>query len=87
MLDAVYVDTVEEQSIVAIKPRPAFRPLFEIATMREDSRICLVNERDLENGKRPTAHEQGAQADMCSWWRRGRVELHLKRGIELLLAA
>ena len=32
MLDAVYVDTVEERRIVAIRPRPAFRPLFEIAT-------------------------------------------------------
>ena len=39
MLDAVYVDTVEERTIVAIRPRPAFRPLFEMTTMREASGI------------------------------------------------
>ena len=32
MLDAVYVDTVDEKAIVTIRPKPAFRPLFEIAT-------------------------------------------------------
>ena len=37
MLDAVYVDTVEEKAIVAIRPKPVIRPLFEIATTREDS--------------------------------------------------
>ena len=47
MLDAVYVDTVEEKRIVAIRPRPAFRPLFEVATTREDSGVVLVSERDL----------------------------------------
>ena len=31
MLDAVYVDTVEERRIVAIRPRAAFRPLLEKA--------------------------------------------------------
>ena len=28
MLDAVYVDTVEEKAIVAIRPKPAFQHLF-----------------------------------------------------------
>ena len=28
MLDAVYVDTVDEKSVVAIRPKPAFRPIF-----------------------------------------------------------
>ena len=48
MLDAVYVDTVEEKRIVAVRPRPAFRPLLEIATTREGSGIVLVNEKDPE---------------------------------------
>jgi hypothetical protein len=48
MLDAVYVDTVEEKRIVAIRPRPAFRPLFEVATTRDGSRTILTNENDLE---------------------------------------
>ena len=44
MLDAVYVDTVEEKSIVAIRPKPAFQLLFEIATTREGSDVVLINE-------------------------------------------
>ena len=35
MLDAVYVDTVDEKAIVAIRLKPAFRSLFEIATTRD----------------------------------------------------
>jgi len=47
MLDAVYVDTVEETSIVAIRPKPAFQPLFEIATTRKGSDVVLINEPPL----------------------------------------
>ena len=43
MLEAVYVDTVEGKSVVAILPKPAFQPIFEIATSREDSGIALIN--------------------------------------------
>ena len=32
MLDAVYVDTVEDKSVVAIRPKADFRPIFEVAT-------------------------------------------------------
>ena len=31
MLDAVYVDTKERRAIVSIKPKAAFRALFEVA--------------------------------------------------------
>ena len=31
MLAAVCVDTVEERAVVAIRPKPAFRPIFEVA--------------------------------------------------------
>lgn len=44
MLDAVYVDTVEEIAIVALKPKPAFQALFHIATTREGSGVVLCNE-------------------------------------------
>ena len=44
MLDAVYVDTVEEKAIVAIRPKPAFQPLFEIATIRQGSEVVLIKE-------------------------------------------
>ena len=69
MLDAVYVDTVEERSVVAIRPKPAFRPIFEIATPRGGSGIVLINER-------PPDPEGPEAESLCSWWRRGRDELH-----------
>ena len=68
MLDAVYVDTADEKAVVAIRPKPAFRPLFEIATTREGSDVLLINEP-------PKADVEPEAADSCFWWRRGRVEL------------
>ena len=68
MLDAVYVDTVEEKTIVAIRPKPAFRPLFEIATTRAESGVVLINET-------PQADCEPEASNLCFWWRRGRVEL------------
>ena len=47
MLEAVYVDTVEEKAIVAILPKPAFRPLFEIANTRAGGDVVLINEPPL----------------------------------------
>ena len=72
MLDAVYVDTVEEKSIVAIRPKPAFQPLFEIATTRDGSDVVLINEP-------PSADNEPEAADLCFWWRRGRVELPVQK--------
>ena len=83
MLDAVYVDTVEERRIVAIRPKPAFRPLFEIATTRTGSGIVLVSERGLENADQPPPGGYGVEADSCSWWRRGRVELPVQETLPL----
>ena len=71
MLDAVYVDTVEEKAIVAIQPKPAFRPLFEVATTREGSGVALINETPPDS--------DGPEASLCSWWRRGRVELPVQK--------
>ena len=63
MLDAVYWDTVEEKSIVTIRPKPPFRPLFEVATTREGSEVVLINEP-------PQTCTGTEAADMCFWWRR-----------------
>ena len=64
MLEAVYVDTLEEKSIVAIRPKPAFRPLFEIATTEVGNDVGLINEP-------PEASIEPEAADSCCWWRRG----------------
>ena len=45
LLNAAHVDTVKEKSVVAIRPKPAFRPIFEVATTREGSGIGLVTGR------------------------------------------
>ena len=64
MLDAVYVEAKEAKCIVAIKPKPAFRPIFQVATTREDSGVYIINEPP----------DITPEARMCFWWRRGRVE-------------
>jgi site-specific DNA recombinase len=43
MLDAVYVDT-KNNLIVAVKPKPPFRPVFQVAASREKSSIRIINE-------------------------------------------
>ena len=78
MLDGVYVDSKEERRIVALKPKPAFKALFQIATTKEGSGVVLYNE------KAPAFSESSDELTTCSWWRRGRVELHLKRGLAVL---
>jgi len=80
MLEAVYVDTVEEKAIVAIRPKPAFKALFEIATTQEGSNVVLYNENPLGE-----AFDLEGKSS-CFWWRRGRVELYLKRGLNSYLA-
>ena len=44
MLDAVYVDAKKSKSIVAIKPKPPFKPVFQVAASREGSDIRIINE-------------------------------------------
>ena len=79
LLNAVHVDTVKEKSVVAIRPKPAFRPIFAVATIREGSGIALINETPPD--------PEGPEAELlCSWWRRGRVELHLEHGLAVLAA-
>ena len=69
MLDGVYVDAKEEKRIVALKPKPAFKALFQIATTKEARGVILYNEKALALSE--------SSDDLCSWWRRGRVECSL----------
>jgi len=73
MLDAVYVDTVEDKSVVAIRPKPAFLPIFEVATTRAGSGISLISGISLMNETPPDPEGPEAES-LCSWWRRGRVQ-------------
>ncbi|MFC2041937.1 recombinase family protein [Chloroflexota bacterium] len=44
MLDTVYVDAKQTKSIVAIKPKPPFKPVFQVAASRDGSDIRILNE-------------------------------------------
>ena len=44
MLDAVYVDTKKTKSIIAIRPKPPFKPVFQVAAAKEGSEIRIINE-------------------------------------------
>jgi site-specific DNA recombinase len=44
MLDAVYVDAKQIKSIVAIRPKPPFIPIFQVAVSKNDSPIHIINE-------------------------------------------
>ena len=80
MLEAVYVECKEEKRIVAIKAKPAFKPLFQIALTRQGSEVTIIHENT-------PSHNNATETNPCFWWRRGRVELPLTHGIEVLLAA
>ena len=85
MLDAVYVDTKEEKSIVAIKPKAPFKPVFQVAATREGSDAALVQDPDAEprTADQPPPGGQEADGVSCSWWRRGRVELPVQKALRL----
>jgi len=44
MLDAVYIDVKKTKSIVVIRPKPPFRPIFRVAVSHEVSDILIINE-------------------------------------------
>ena len=44
MLDAVYVDAKQSKSIIAIRPKPPFRPIFRVASSKAGSTIKIINE-------------------------------------------
>jgi len=78
MLDAVYVDSKEEKRIVAIRPKPAFRYIFEVATTREGSGVALIKEP-------PELSPEAQNAGLCFWWRRGRPCLPLNTYLTVLV--
>jgi len=43
MLDAVYIDTKQTRSVIAVKPKPPFRPVFQVAAQKEGSVINILN--------------------------------------------
>ncbi len=75
MLDAVYVDAKETKSIVALKPKPPFMPVFQVATTKEGSGVVIIKEPPESQPEAP-----------CLRWRRGRIDLHRKHGLSLAVS-
>ena len=44
MLDAVYFDTKRAKSVIAVRPKPPFRPIFQVAASKQGSDIRIINE-------------------------------------------
>jgi len=42
MLEAIYFYVKQTRSIVAIKPKPPFKPIFQVAVTREGSGIHII---------------------------------------------
>ena len=42
MLDAVYFEVKKTRSIVAVRPKPPFRPIFQVAASRAGSDIRII---------------------------------------------
>ena len=87
MLDGVYIDAKDEKKVVAIKPKPAFRPVFQVATTKAGSDVVLIHEENPDKPSQPPPGGHEANGNSCFWWRRGRVELPQEHGIEVALAA
>ena len=67
MLDAVYVDS-SENTIVAIKPKAPFKPVFGVVTTRDGSEVVLVHDLDA----RPRTADQPPQnGTVAPGWARG----------------
>ena len=70
------------------KPKAPFKPVFAVTTTREGSEVALVHDPEAEPqiADQPPPHGHELEADSCSWWRRGSVELHLLKKFPALLA-
>ena len=44
MLDGVYVDVKKSRLVIAVKVKPPFKPIFQVAVSKKESRIRILNE-------------------------------------------
>jgi site-specific DNA recombinase len=54
MLDAVYIDAKQTKSVVALKPKPPFRPVFQVAVARNSSKMRLIKDGDPDSSRPPS---------------------------------
>ena len=51
MLDAVYIDAKQTKSVIAVKPKPPFRPVFQVAAQKKGSVINILNGHENESSR------------------------------------
>jgi site-specific DNA recombinase len=44
MLKATHIDAKKNKAIVAIRPKPPFKPVLQVAASKDGSNICILNE-------------------------------------------
>jgi hypothetical protein len=59
MLEVIYIDHKQYKAVVAIQPKTAFRPIFQVATTKEDSGVFLIKEPH-------EASQEALNSDLCS---------------------
>ncbi len=67
MLDGVYIDTRDDKRVVAIKPKPAFRPVFQVAATKARSDVVLIHEEDPDKPNQPRPHGHEVDGIPCYW--------------------
>ena len=79
MVDSVFVDHKKEKRIVCIRPRAAFRPVMRNIKTKKNSGIFLTLMEDEEIKAMSNALQNCSEGHLCSWGRRGRVELPVQK--------
>ena len=67
---------IDSKLIGAVKPNPAFAKLLDVAIAKAESSALVLLSVD-----------EADRLKVWSWWRRGRVDLHLKHDLTILVAA
>ena len=70
MLDAVYVETVEEPAIVALKPKPAFQALSRSPPLGKAEVLFSTKNKESPPNQIPSPQDDSP----CLWWRWRRVQ-------------
>jgi site-specific DNA recombinase len=66
MLEAVYFDVKQTKSIVAIKPKPPFRPIFQVAVTREGSGIHIIKNESSDSTSKNSSVFMVETGETCS---------------------
>ena len=79
IFDAVFVDHKIEKAIVCIRPKTAFRPLFQDSKSRKGSDVVLTLMEDTQRAESKKTPQLEDEGPLCAWASRWSVELPLHK--------